>query len=82
MDRKIPGGWQPIKDPTKPSVVEIARFAVAEHNEQANATRLEFMSVVRGETQVVAGLNYRLVIAAKDCFGKSAKPVNYLAVIS
>ncbi|KAK2967499.1 hypothetical protein RJ640_010140 [Escallonia rubra] len=59
------GGWQPIKDVKVPEVQEIAKYAVAEHNSQAK-TDLKYESVVRGETQVVAGTNYRLVIAARD----------------
>uniref|UniRef100_A0A5B7BHE6 Cystatin domain-containing protein n=1 Tax=Davidia involucrata TaxID=16924 RepID=A0A5B7BHE6_DAVIN len=59
------GGWSPIADPKKPQVREIGEFAVTEHNKQAK-TELKFESVVRGETQVVAGTNYRLVIGARD----------------
>ncbi|KAK3036926.1 hypothetical protein RJ639_030891 [Escallonia herrerae] len=59
------GGWQPIKDVKVPEVQEIAKYAVAEHNSRAK-TDLRYESVVRGETQVVAGTNYRLVIAARD----------------
>ncbi|CAK9182245.1 unnamed protein product [Ilex paraguariensis] len=59
------GGWSPIKDPKDPKVQQIGQFAVTEHNNQAK-TNLTFESVVRGETQVVAGTNYRLVLTAKD----------------
>ncbi|KAA8520188.1 hypothetical protein F0562_014444 [Nyssa sinensis] len=59
------GGWSPIENPKDPQVREIGEFAVNEHNKQAK-TDLKFDSVVRGETQVVAGTNYRLIIAAKE----------------
>ncbi|KAF7149948.1 hypothetical protein RHSIM_Rhsim02G0099800 [Rhododendron simsii] len=55
----------PIKNVSAPEVIETAQFAVAEHNKKADST-LKFRSVVRGEYQVVAGMNYRLIIAAKD----------------
>ncbi|KAL6992898.1 cytochrome c1 [Sarracenia purpurea var. burkii] len=59
------GGWQPINNLKAPEVQETAQFAVKEHNKQAN-TKLKFQSVVRGETQVVSGTNYRLILAARD----------------
>ncbi|XAR53852.1 hypothetical protein NMG60_11022554 [Bertholletia excelsa] len=59
------GGWKPIKNLTTPAVQEIAEFAVTEHNEQAG-TNLTSPNVVWGETQVVAGINYRLFIVAVE----------------
>ncbi|KAL2495549.1 Cysteine proteinase inhibitor 1 [Forsythia ovata] len=59
------GSWRPIENLNDPIVQEIAKYAVEEHNKQAK-TNLRFLSVVSGETQVVAGTNYRLVISAKD----------------
>ena len=56
---------RPIKDLNSAKVQEVAQFAVSEHNKQAN-DKLQYQKVVRGHTQVVAGTNYRLVIAAKD----------------
>ncbi|KAL3845466.1 hypothetical protein ACJIZ3_002869 [Penstemon smallii] len=72
----IVGHWRPIENPNDPGVVEIAKFAVAEHNKEAHAA-LGFVSVVKGETQVVAGTKYRLVISAKD--GSATK--NYDALV-
>ncbi|KAL3614952.1 hypothetical protein CASFOL_040613 [Castilleja foliolosa] len=77
----IIGGWQPIKNLTDPLVVKIANFAVAEHNKQPKATKLEFVSVVKGGTQVVAGANYRLVISATESGGKSTKPEYYKTIV-
>ncbi|KAL0398865.1 UNVERIFIED_CONTAM: Cysteine proteinase inhibitor 1 [Sesamum radiatum] len=74
----IVGGWKPIDNPKAPEVVEIANFAVTEHNKEAG-TSLAFESVVKGETQVVAGTNFRLVIAAKD--GSAAGSKQYRALV-
>ncbi|XP_030553024.1 cysteine proteinase inhibitor 1-like [Rhodamnia argentea] len=64
------GGWQPIKNLSDPYVREIAEFAVKTHNVEAN-TGLLLKKVVKGETQVVAGTNYKLVVEVKD--GADAK---------
>ncbi|XP_072989549.1 cysteine proteinase inhibitor 1-like [Typha latifolia] len=71
------GGWQPIKNTSDPHVQEIASFAVSEHN-KAKQTDLVFQKVVKAESQVVAGTNYRVVVEAKDHNGKVAK---YEAVV-
>ncbi|KAK9084682.1 hypothetical protein Sjap_025093 [Stephania japonica] len=63
--RIVPGGWQPIDVQNDAHAVELAQYAVNEHNKQAH-TNLKFESVIKGESQVVAGANYRLIIAAKD----------------
>ncbi|KAL3740877.1 hypothetical protein ACJRO7_022066 [Eucalyptus globulus] len=70
------GGWEPIKNLNDPYVQEIAKFAIKTHNDQAK-TGLVLEKVVKGETQVVAGTNYKLVVAAKD--GASTK--NFEAVV-
>ena len=70
------GGWTPIKDLKDPHVKEIADFAVKEYNKESGA-KLKLQKVIKGESQVVAGINYRLVIAAKD--GSATK--NYQAVV-
>ncbi|XP_008463660.2 cysteine proteinase inhibitor 5 [Cucumis melo] len=63
--RSVPGGWSKISDVKDPHVEEIAKFAVAQYNEQSKGVAIEFKRVESGETQVVAGTNYRLVIDAK-----------------
>ncbi|CAN6683029.1 unnamed protein product [Malus baccata var. baccata] len=63
----ITGGWRPIENISDPHVKEIAEFAVSEYNKQAKGqNKLAFERVVRGDTQLVAGMNYRLVISAKN----------------
>lgn len=70
------GGWQPIKNINDPYIKEIAGFAVNEYNKQSQAS-LKLESVKSGESQVVSGTNYRLIIAATD--GTAAG--NYEAVV-
>ncbi|KAL2341368.1 hypothetical protein Fmac_009308 [Flemingia macrophylla] len=72
----IPGGWSPIKNVTEPHVVEIAKYAVREYDKRSGA-KLKLVKVVKGETQVVSGTNYRLVLAAKD----GSATANYQAVV-
>ncbi|KAJ3697804.1 hypothetical protein LUZ61_001509 [Rhynchospora tenuis] len=62
------GGWYPIKNITDSDVQELGSYAVSEHNRQSG-DNLEFHQVVSGETQVVGGVNYRLVIEAGDAEG-------------
>ncbi|CAK8574900.1 unnamed protein product [Lathyrus sativus] len=76
MNQAIPGGWSPIKNITDPYVIEIARFAVVEYDKQKGAT-LEFEKLIKGESQVISGTNYRLTLSAKD--GSSSN--NYEAVV-
>ncbi|KAL8160847.1 hypothetical protein V2J09_012336 [Rumex salicifolius] len=63
----IVGGYTPIKDLTDPYVVEMAKFAVSVQNKHAttSGSKLVFVKLVSGQRQVVAGTNYKLVIAAK-----------------
>ncbi|XP_047171215.1 cysteine proteinase inhibitor 1-like [Vigna umbellata] len=70
------GGWEPIKDVKEQHVVEIAVYAVSEYDKRSGA-KLKLVSVLKGETQVVAGTNYRLVLKTK---GGSAA-TNYEAVV-
>ncbi|KAG6394139.1 hypothetical protein SASPL_144718 [Salvia splendens] len=72
------GGWSPIADPNAPEIVEIGKFAVAQHNKQAQAS-LAFVSVVNGESQAVAGINYSLQISVSD--GSAAAPKTYSASV-
>ncbi|CAA0827004.1 Cysteine proteinase inhibitor 5 [Striga hermonthica] len=83
---KIPGGWQPIKDPKDAKVVEVAKFAVAEHNRhrRPHATNLLLEAVVNGQTEVVNGVNYRLLVSAVAAGGgrKFGQPRKYVTVVN
>ncbi|KAL5728883.1 hypothetical protein ACHQM5_001913 [Ranunculus cassubicifolius] len=70
------GSWTPIKDISDPHIQELGQFAVSEHN-KADGTNLRFDRVTKGESQVVSGENYRLVVKAVD--GSAAN--NYEAVV-
>ncbi|KAK7359870.1 hypothetical protein VNO77_01835 [Canavalia gladiata] len=72
----LPGGWTPIKDLKERRVVEIANYAVTEYDKRSGAN-LTLVKVVKGETQVVAGTNYRLVLKAKD----GSTVLNYEAIV-
>ncbi|GFP99824.1 cysteine proteinase inhibitor 6, partial [Phtheirospermum japonicum] len=72
---------EPFENLTDPSVVRIANFAVAEQNKQPNVTKLEFVSIIKGERQVVVGFLYRLVIAATVGGNKSTETDYYLATL-
>lgn len=61
----ILGGYTPITNLSDPHVIEVARFAVGEHNKQDKTHMLKFLSIFKGWSQVVAGINYRLIIIAK-----------------
>ncbi|KAK9084674.1 hypothetical protein Sjap_025085 [Stephania japonica] len=62
--RSIPGGSYPA-DPNDPHIVEIGRYAVQEYNNRTHMG-LKFVNLIKADTQVVAGIIYRLVIAAKN----------------
>ena len=64
------GGWKPIEDPKEKHVMEIRQFTVTEYKKRSKSA-LKFKSVEKGETQVVSGTNYRLILVVKD--GPSTK---------
>ncbi|KAM5588002.1 cysteine proteinase inhibitor 1 [Rosa sericea] len=74
------GAYHPIEDIHDPHVIEIAEFAVSELNKELQK-KLVFQSVVRGESQVVAGQNYKLVVAVKDQSSYPTSSVNYECVV-
>ncbi|XP_058732676.1 cysteine proteinase inhibitor 5-like [Vicia villosa] len=72
----IIGGWSPIKNISDPYVIELANFAVVENNKQKGET-LKFEKLIKGESQVVVGTNYRLTLSAKNGWSSN----NYEAVV-
>ena len=77
-DTEILGGWGVIPDIEHAAhVQDIGAWAVAEHVKRAN-DGLRFGRVVRGEEQIVAGVNYRLGIVAANLAGQNA---TYNAVV-
>ena len=63
--KPVLGGYTPIKNLSDPHVIEVARFAVKEHNRQDKAHMVHLLRVLQGWTQVVAGINYRLILAVR-----------------
>ena len=70
------GGYSPIENLNDQHLVEIAQFAVDQYNKQ-NGAHLQLVKIVKAEQQVVSGMNYRLVIEAKD--GGAER--NYQAIV-
>ncbi|PRQ29064.1 putative Cystatin domain-containing protein [Rosa chinensis] len=65
LRRQFDGGWGLIENINKPYLKEIAEFAVSEISKQSHK-KLVFQSVLKGESQVVGGINYLLHIRVKD----------------
>ncbi|KAI3745422.1 hypothetical protein L1987_58534 [Smallanthus sonchifolius] len=63
--QKTVGNWLEIASPDDPVVIEIGEFAVDEHNKDTNST-LKFERVVKGDMQIVGGMNWRLTIEVED----------------
>ncbi|KAL6560593.1 hypothetical protein OROGR_004152 [Orobanche gracilis] len=59
------GGWNPIPNINDPYVTEIAEFSITEHNKNSGEN-LKLEKVINGESQAVAGRNYRLTLTASD----------------
>ncbi|KAK6263373.1 hypothetical protein QUC31_009189 [Theobroma cacao] len=74
----LAGGWEPIKDLNDPHVKEVAEFAVSEYNKQSKSS-LELKSVMKGEMQVVSGINYKLDV--ETTAGTAAEAKEYEAVV-
>ncbi|XP_075481323.1 cysteine proteinase inhibitor 5-like [Primulina tabacum] len=72
-------GWQTISNLKDPKVVEIAEFAVKQHNMKVKIM-LRLVSVIKGEIQIVTGVNYKLVISATDALAKMTES-NYQVVV-
>jgi hypothetical protein len=74
--RSVPGGWSPIDNINDPYITGIANYAVTEYDKRSGA-KLKFEKVIKGESQVVAGTNYRLILSAAE--GSASN--NYEAVV-
>jgi cystatin-C len=73
------GGWSAIRNVSDPHIQELGGWALGQAKEkQLASTGLLFRRVVRGEQQVVSGMNYRLYVDAADTGGRSAP---YVAVV-
>ncbi|XP_078436606.1 cysteine proteinase inhibitor 8-like [Wolffia australiana] len=70
----VAGGYVPIPDPGNAEIQEVAKFAA----EQMGVT---LTRVLGGQQQVVAGMNYRLVIGAVRSSGVIRTENLFLAVV-
>lgn len=61
----IGGTWTPIANLSDPHVVEVANFVVSEVGKD-NPLDVELTRVIKGETQVVDGIYYQLLIEFKE----------------
>ncbi|KAG6404678.1 hypothetical protein SASPL_136931 [Salvia splendens] len=79
MAEPLVGGWTP-QNPKAPEYFQVATFAVSEANKRINEAFLPLTleSVLKVETQVVSGLNYRLILTARD---QRPKSNNYEAIV-
>ena len=64
MAEMMTGAYVWIEKVEDPKVQEVAKFAVTEKNRQAS-WHLYYKCVVQGWTQVVCGINYKLISEAR-----------------
>ncbi|RCV44172.1 hypothetical protein SETIT_9G352900v2 [Setaria italica] len=75
----LAGGWSAIQNVSDPHIQELGGWALGQAKEkQLAGAGLRFRRVVRGEQQVVSGMNYRLYVDVADAGGRSAP---YVAVV-
>ncbi|KAH0910234.1 hypothetical protein HID58_033555 [Brassica napus] len=74
------GRWSPISNVNDPHVVEVGKFAVSEYDMESKS-ELKFVAVVSGESKVVAGTNYRLIVAVNDGVAGPGASKNYEAIV-
>lgn len=61
----VPGGWSPITNINDPYVRQIAEFAVNDHDKRTGQN-FKLQRVIKGQSQVVAGVRYDLTFAVTD----------------
>ncbi|KAF8096255.1 hypothetical protein N665_0313s0025 [Sinapis alba] len=74
------GRWTPISNVKNPHVVEVGKFAVSEYDMESKS-ELKFVAVVSGESKVVAGTSYRLIVAVDDSATGAGGSKNYEAIV-
>ncbi|XP_058726204.1 cysteine proteinase inhibitor 5-like [Vicia villosa] len=65
MNEVISEEWRPIKEINDPYVIGVADFAVNQFNKITGAN-LKFEKIIKGESQIVKGKNYRFILSATD----------------
>lgn len=74
------GRWTPISNVKDPHVVGVGKFAVSEYDMESKS-ELKFVAVVSGESKVVAGISYRLIVAVNDGVAGPGASKNYEAIV-
>ncbi|KAJ0252777.1 Cysteine proteinase inhibitor 5 [Hirschfeldia incana] len=74
------GRWSPIINVKDPHIVKVGEFAVSEYDMQSKS-ELKFVAVVSGDSKVVAGTSYRLIVAAYDSVAGPGASKNYEAIV-
>ncbi|KAB2631721.1 cysteine proteinase inhibitor 1-like [Pyrus ussuriensis x Pyrus communis] len=74
------GGYYPIENLNDPHLREIAEFAISEYN-KIHDQKLVFQKLVRGESQTIAGINYKLVIEVMDSSSVNSGPISYEIIV-
>ncbi|KAL1542502.1 cysteine proteinase inhibitor 1-like [Salvia divinorum] len=74
----MPGAYNPVPNPNAPEIVQIALFALSDHNKQKKEA-LVYESMIKAEMQVVNGFNYRLTFVARDT--RTSRTNNYQAIV-
>ncbi|CAN0880020.1 Cysteine proteinase inhibitor 5 [Linum grandiflorum] len=75
------GGWQPIENLKDKQVTEIAEFAVKTYDDRVPKKHLKLVSVDKGESQIVAGINYNLTITTTEGNANSRGSHQYQAFV-
>ncbi|XP_023244832.1 cysteine proteinase inhibitor 8-like isoform X2 [Centruroides sculpturatus] len=60
---RMVGGWSKVKDPNASNIEELAKWSLAGMND---ASGLELSQICKAETQVVAGVNYRISFLLRE----------------
>ncbi|XP_056693454.1 cysteine proteinase inhibitor 1-like isoform X1 [Spinacia oleracea] len=61
--KKKVGGLEPV-DPNSPKIIEIANWAVKEHNKEGDC--LEFIRIIEAEYQMGSGMKYYIILEATN----------------
>jgi len=68
------GGWTQQQNPNSPAIKDVAKWAVIQLNQNLGKTEDSFalVTIVSAQTQVVAGINYKLRVALQSVSGQEA----------
>ena len=76
----IPGGYTPA-DVNDPIVKEIAAFATVALSVSENAGQLKLIQIIKTEAQVVAGINFKLILELVTVSSYYPKSLIYQVIV-